>query len=298
MRFGVVPLEFKPAAERVLVEGVPDFSRFDILEIVREALSTKHISVIELTLDIEYIIPGALTPKIVRELANLKDELGHSYTAHLPLWSIELASFNEYIRSGGVQSVVHSINLVEPLEPEYYVLHSTGPLATEFSNLEFSRDMVMLICSLMAGFSAQSIEEILTETEIDPKRLAIENIEFPFDITRELVDEYDTSICFDTGHLLTRYSGTESVSEFYNRHKDRIVEIHLHDGSYQEQSGMAVHRDHIPLGQGEMPVREFLLELKEDDFDGPVIFELTTPEVQESLAYIAEVVPEALRTGS
>ncbi len=294
MRYGVVPLEFKPAAKRVLVDGVPDFSRFDILEIVREALDTNHISVIELTLDIEHIIPGALTPEIIDELRKLKDELGHSYTAHLPLWSLEPASFNEYIRSGSVESVVHSIKLTEPLEPEYYVLHSTGPLAAEFSNLDFPREMVMLICTLMAGFSARSIEEIITETEMNPRRLAIENIEFPFEITRNLVDEYDTSICFDTGHLLTKYSGSESVSEFYGKHKDRIVELHLHDGSYHEIGDTAIHRDHIPLGQGEMPVREFLLELVKDEFDGPLIFELTGSEVMESLAHIAEVVPEAL----
>ncbi|TFG10142.1 sugar phosphate isomerase/epimerase [Candidatus Thorarchaeota archaeon] len=294
MRYGIVPVEFRPAAERVVVDGVPDFSKFDILDIVKQAVNIEHISVIELTLDIEYIIPEALTPSRVDELAELKEELGHSYTAHLPLWSIEPASFNEYVRSGSVESVVHSIELVEPLEPEYYVLHSTGPLAAEFSNLDFPREMVMLICGLMAGFSARSVEEIIAKTEIDPKRLAIENIEFPFEITRELVDEYDTSICFDTGHLLTRYSGDESVSEFYHRHKDRIVELHLHDGSYHEHDGVAVHRDHIALGQGEMPVREFLLELVKDGFQGPLIFELTTPEVMESLAYIAEVVPEAL----
>ncbi len=294
MRYGVVPLEFKPAAERVLVDGVPDFSRFDILEIVREALNTDHISVIELTLDIEHIIPGALTPKIIDELAELKDELGHSYTAHLPLWSLEPASFNEYIRSGSVESIVHSIKLTEPLEPEYYVLHSTGPLAAEFSNLDFPREMVMLICTLMAGFSARSIEEIITATEMNPRRLAIENIEFPFEITREIVDEYDTSICFDTGHLLTKYSGNESVNEFYGKHKDRIVELHLHDGSYHELGDTAIHRDHIPLGQGEMPVRRFLLELLNDEFDGPLIFELTSSEVTESLAHMAEVVPEAL----
>jgi sugar phosphate isomerase/epimerase len=108
------------------------------------------------------------------------------------------------------------------------------------------------------------------------------------------VDEYDTGICFDTGHALTRYSGDESVIEFYKAHKDRIIEFHLHDGIYEEREGAVIHDDHIALGTGEMPIRELLMEVAKDKFNGPVIFELTSTETIESLRKIKEVVPEAL----
>ena len=289
-----MPLEFAPTVDRIIVDGVPDLSQFNIVEIVRDVLQMEHISVIEVSMDIAHIIPGSLTSKIITQLAELKDEFGRSYTVHLPLWSVELASFNEPVRKGSVESIVESIRLAEPLEPECYVLHSTGPLAAEFSKLDFSKAMVNVICMAMARFSARSVEEILTQTEIEPRQIAVENVEFPFEVTRSIIDEYDLSICFDTGHLLTKYSGDESVFEFYKEHKDRITELHLNDGTYREVEGVPIHEDHIALGTGELPVREFLEELLRDDFDGPMIFELTNEEVRQSLQLIEDLIPTAL----
>ena len=169
LRFGVVPLEFGPATERVIVDGVPDFSRFDIVEIVRDAVNEGY-DLVEVSMDVEHILPGTMTEHSIRSLVDLKDELGHSYTTHLPFYSIELASFNQYIRGGGVDSIVHAIKLAESLEPEAYVLHSTGALAAEFSKLGYSEAIMKVINGYLQGYSAQSIEEILSRTEIDPRK--------------------------------------------------------------------------------------------------------------------------------
>lgn len=294
MRFGLQPLDFQPIVEQILVGGVPDFSRFTIDNLVRLALKLGHMSAVEVTMDIERLVPGSLTPESVAKLAKLGEELGNAFTVHLPFYSLELASFNEHIREASVETVVKAIELAEPLEPEAYVLHTTGSMAAEFSRLTLSEDMVSLICSYMSIFAARSLEEILTKTEIDPRKIAIENVEFPFEVTNQLVEQYNTSICFDTGHLLTHYSGTESVLEFYRQHRERIVEIHLHDGSYEKRDDFVVHRDHIPLGRGAMPVRDFLRELIKSKYNGPIIFELRNAEIKESLDYIRKVVPEVL----
>ena len=287
-------MEFAATADRIIVDGAPDFSRFNIVEIVRDSLQIAHISVIEISMDIAHIIPGALTSKTMGQLAELKDEFGHSYTVHLPFWSVELASFNEPVRKGSVESIVESIRLAEPLEPECYVLHSTGSLAAEISRLNYSKEMVNVICTAMAGFSARSVEEILTQTEIGPRQIAVENIEFPFEITRSIIDEYDLSICFDTGHLLAKFSGNESIFDFYKTHKDKIVELHLNDGTYKNVEGVSVTDDHLAIGTGDLPVHDFMIELVKDCFQGPTIFELTTEEVKQSLQKIRTVVPEAL----
>jgi sugar phosphate isomerase/epimerase len=294
LRFGIVPLEFEPAVERIIGEdGLPDFSRFNMVNISREAVE-KGYKVIEIQMQIADMIPGALTPKSIQKLVELKDELGHAYTVHLPLWSIEPASFTEPVRRASVECIVDAIKLAEPLEPEAYVLHSTGPLAAEFSRLDYPKKMKAIINGYMASFSAKSVGEIVSKSDIDSKKLAVENIEFPFEITRTIVDEFDTGICFDTGHLLTRWSGNESCLEFYNKHKDRIIEFHLQDGIYEERDGCVVHADHVALGRGGMNIRELLTEVVKDDFKGPVIFELTADEARESLEKIREVVPEAL----
>lgn len=296
LRFGITALDFQSTAQQILVDGIPDFSRLNIIDTIRD-VAAEGYSVLELSLDAKYILDSFFTPTSIDQLLVLKDELGLSYTVHLPFWSIELATFNEPVRQGSIKSLIECIKLVEPLVPESYVLHATGCLAAEFSDMPYSKKMVRLICSLLSGFSMQSIEDIITETEIKSRSLAIENCLFPFDITRELIDDLDTSICFDTAHLITRMSGYESVMDFYRDHKDRIIEIHLQDGVYHEYNGTMAREDHLPLGRGIMGdavLMEFLMHLVKDQFRGPIIFELTKDEARESLEYIKKVVPRAL----
>ena len=293
MRFGMVALEFLPAVNRIVEGGIPDFARFNLPEIVRDDLQIKHIEVIEITMDTEKLVPGSITAERITELAELKDELGHSYTVHLPLWSIEPSSFNDFIRKASVESIVSSIRLAEELEPEAYVLHTTGSLAAEFSRLKLRESLRLLLAGYIGSFAETSLGEIISKSEIDPRKLAVENIEFPFEVTRDAVDKYDTGICFDTGHVLSKQSGEETLSEFYKQHRDRIIEIHLHDGSYPE-GGRAFRTEHTALGQGEMPIREFLLELHNDNYSGPLVFELAPDEVKESLSVIKREAPEVL----
>ncbi|MFW9943855.1 MAG: cobamide remodeling phosphodiesterase CbiR [Candidatus Sifarchaeia archaeon] len=294
MRFGIVAIEFIPALKRVIAGDAPNFSRINMVEIVREAAAIEHIQAIEIPMEIEHMVPGSLTPDVISELGELKDELGLSYTAHLPFWAVELTSFNDYIRSGSVDSNAHSIRLVESLEPEAYVLHSTGALAAEYSRQGFSERVNLVVQGYMNSFAMKSVEEIISKSEVDPRKLAIENVEFPFDFTRDIVDELNTSICFDTGHLLTKQCGDEPLSEFYRKHRDRITEIHLNDG-LAEKDEAGGHQDHLVLGTGNMPIREFLLELVKDNFEGPLIFEMPHEDAIESLSTIRNLVPEALQ---
>lgn len=296
LRFGIAALDFQSTADLIMVNGIPDFSRFNVESVVRTAVMEGY-SVIELAMDAKYIIPGSLSPEAFNRLLELRAELGHSYTIHLPFWSIELATFNKPVREGSIKSIVECIKLAEVLEPEAYVLHTTGDLAENFSTLPLSKELVQVICRLLTGFSAESVEDIITKTEIDPRKLAIENCAFPFEIMYDVIDDQDTGICFDTAHLITRMSGTESVMEFYRTHSDRIIEVHLQDGTYSEYRGVLSREDHIPLGQGMMGdniLREFLTELVSDKFPGPIIFELSRTGAKESLTKIRNVVPEVL----
>ncbi|MFX0106801.1 MAG: hypothetical protein ACFE7R_00800, partial [Candidatus Hodarchaeota archaeon] len=95
MRFGAVAIEFLPAVQRIVSSGTPDFSRLNLVEIVKEVVEIDHIEVIELTMEMEHMVPGSITPEVISQLTELKNELGHSYTIHLPLWSIEPSSFND-----------------------------------------------------------------------------------------------------------------------------------------------------------------------------------------------------------
>jgi sugar phosphate isomerase/epimerase len=296
LRFGLSIPEFQDTSRQIIVDCIPDFSRFNVIDVIRNAVCEGY-SVVELAMDAKHIIPSSLSSETISRLVDLKDELGHSYTTHLPFWSVELASFNEHVRNGSIESTIDAIELAKPLEPEAYVLHITGDLAAQFSNLSYSNDPPRMIANLLLGFAAASVEEILCRTELNPRKIAVENVMFPFATTRDLIDDLDLSICFDTAHLLSRMSGTESVMDFYRTHSNRITEIHLQDATYKEYEGAVAREDHIALGRGIMSnsvLREFLLELVRDNFGGPLIFELTKDEAKESLNLIKRVVPETM----
>ncbi|MFW9933649.1 MAG: hypothetical protein ACFFDR_13455, partial [Candidatus Thorarchaeota archaeon] len=117
MHFGITALEFGPLSKDLIAGGMASFTNFDTVKHIERMLEIDHISVLELSFDVLHIIPNAFSDQVLDRLVRMKDELGISYTIHLPLWSIELAPFNEPVRKGGVESIVNSINVAEPLEP-------------------------------------------------------------------------------------------------------------------------------------------------------------------------------------
>ena len=152
LRFGITALEIQEVAGAVIIDGIPDFSRLDVPNLLRDTAS-RGWSVLELSLYVKHIIPSSITEATINNLISLKDELGISYTVHLPFWSIELATFNDNVRKGSIESIIDSIEVTKPIEPEYYVLHATGDLAATFSSLPYNPDLVHLISTLLAGFA-------------------------------------------------------------------------------------------------------------------------------------------------
>ncbi len=285
-----MPLDFGEIMNNILRDGTIDFSKFRFPEIVNRSIK-RGFHHIEITLDLSYVVPGSLNENIIDELGKIRDEKGVSYSVHLPLWSIEPASPNEHIRRASVESLIDSIELINALQPESYVHHSTGALAAEFSRLILPSAYGDLVNRSMASYSDQSVEELLSRTSIPSRRLALENVEFPFSLTRETVDRFDLSICFDTGHLLAGYSGKIPVLEFLQRHFDRIVELHLHDGFHREMGEQTVRRDHLPLGAGDLPISDLLGFLEGEGFSGPLVFELPFNETIKSLETIRRLCP-------
>ena len=290
VRFGIQPLQFVDVMSLITGERLVDFSRFDFPQICMAAVKGGFHS-LELTLDMGYVLPGSLNEEVMEKFLEMKEEEEITYSVHLPLWSIEPSSPNEYIRKASVKSLIHSIQVAEILEPECYVLHSTGALAAEFTRLDLPEHYKDLVGRYILSHTAKSIEEILSKTGIPPRKLALENVEFPFRLTRGIVDQFTLSICFDTGHLLAGYSGEYSVMGFLKKHWDRIVEIHLHDGFHREKNGKVVRSDHLPLGSGDLPVSELMGCLDKKEFKGPVVFELGFDEAKHSLEVIREQCP-------
>lgn len=288
LRFGIMDLQIDalvPAglsAEQVLAH----IAGFDHAGLVK-GLAQKGFRLIELSGDLALFLPHTFAPAAIERLARLKTEMGLAFTVHLPLWSVEASTPLTPVRRGSVQAAVESIQATWPLQPEMYVFHATGALAAEFYHMRLPETARLLLMRQFQIAARQSLKEILSETGLPSRRLAIETIEFPFELTLEVAEEQDLSICLDTGHVLAGFSGRVNLFEALERCLPRLGEVHLHDSLWQGPEGTIRYgEDHRPLGTGDLDTRRLLARLVEAGFTGPIILELRLEEALASIEYI------------
>jgi sugar phosphate isomerase/epimerase len=288
----LVPPDLSPEETLAHVAG------FDHADLALQ-LFEQGFNPIEIGGDMMLFLPHTLAPATIERLAAFKAERGITYTVHLPLWSVEPASPLAPVREGSVRALVEGIRATRPLEPEFYVLHATGSLAAEFYHTNLPEVARAFLLRQFQDHARQSLQAILAETGLPSRQLAIETVEFPFDLTLELAEELDLSLCLDIGHVLVGFSGRVGLFEVLEQCLPRLGEIHLHDGPWQGPEGnIGYGLDHQPLGAGDLDVEHLLDRLAEAGFQGPLIFELTSEEALASLEVIRAIRPEVLAAGA
>ncbi len=297
MRFGIMDMQIGALIPSGLgpQNAAEHIAGFDHTGLVEE-LAVHGFDPIELGGDLVLFMPQTFSPPAIERLAALKEARGLSYTVHLPLWSVEPSTPLAPVRQGSVRALIECIEATRPLQPEVYVLHATGALAAEFYRMRLPEPARALILrQYFQGSARESLKALLAETGVPSRRLAIETVEFPFDLTLELAEELDLSICLDTGHVLVGFSGPVGLFDALERCLPRLAEIHLHDGPWQgPERRIGYGKDHQPLGRGDLDVGCLLDRLAEAGFDGPIIFELTVEEALASLEVVRALRPNVV----
>jgi len=296
MRFGIMAMQTGSLIPSGM--GPEDTGRhiasFDHGSLV-EGLAARGFRLIELGGDLVLFMPHTFDQEAVDRLAAVKEALGLAYTVHLPLWSVEPSTPLGPVREGSVRALVGCIEATQSLAPECFVLHATGALAAEFYRMSLPPLANQLVLRQFHAAARASVSRILAETGIASRQLAIETIEFPFELTLELADELDLSICLDVGHVLVGFSGPIDLFDALEACLPRLAEVHLHDGPWQgPDQHIGYGLDHRPLGAGDLDTARFLDRLAAAEFDGPVIFELTVKEALASLDVVRSMRPHLL----
>jgi sugar phosphate isomerase/epimerase len=296
MRFGIVSSQMKylipPGLQETdLINHVFNYNQVDLVKRIAE----NGFSQIELVGDLGILLPHLYSQGNIELLGELKPKYDLNYTVHLPLWSIEPSTPLRLVREASVIALSQHITHLEQIKPEVYILHATGALAAEFYQMKMPRSAKEYLLHQFASFAKESIARILAETGIPSRKLAIETIEFPFELTLNLAKDLDLSMCFDTGHMLAGFAGPINFFAALELCLPRLAEIHLHDSPHHKQ-GTAIQygKDHQALGKGDLNIRKFFDFLIDADFSGPVIFELSIEEANESLELIRTIRPELL----
>ncbi|HSB01338.1 MAG TPA: cobamide remodeling phosphodiesterase CbiR, partial [Anaerolineales bacterium] len=238
-------------------------------------------------------LPHTFSSAAIGNLLELKAN-GVTYTVHLPLWSVEPSTPLTPVRWGSVEAVIQTLQVTRPLDPEVYVLHATGALAAEFYNMRISEIARAFLLRQFQSGARESLTQILTETGIPSRRIAVETVEFPLDLTLELADELDLSLCLDTGHVLAGFPGWYDFFDVLEKCLPRLAEIHLHDSLLMPEGKRGYGEDHKPLGHGDLELGRLLDRLTAARFQGPLIFELQLEEALESLNVVKQIRPQVL----
>jgi len=296
MRFGIITMQ----REALIPSGMSEEAAMAYLATLDHAglarrLHAHGFDPIELGGDMPLFLPHTLDRDTIERLAALQSETGVGYTVHLPLWSVEPSTPLAPVREGSVQVLQETIRATLPLSPEVYVLHATGTLAAEFYRMDLSHMAQSFVLRRFQECARESIETLLAQTGIASRQLAIETVEFPFDLTWELAETLDLSICLDIGHVLAGFSGPWGLFEVLEGCLPRLAEIHLHDAPWQgPQRAIQYGQDHRQLGTGDLDVARLLDRLAAADFGGPLVFELTVEESLASVEVIRAMRPDVL----
>ena len=135
-------------------------------------------------------------------------------------------------------------------------------------------------------FSNEYIEAIHTLQKKHGIKVGFENMEKFFgslhrkhswhgDKFADLMKANDFFITFDVQHLA--HSGGD-ISEFFNKNKDRVINVHLSDyrNNIFNTNLRPLRFKHLPLGKGELPIKQFVKILKKEKYDGLVTMEIHT----------------------
>jgi sugar phosphate isomerase/epimerase len=296
MRFGIMAMQLEALipsrkSQEDLIQHITGFDHASLIQ----QIAVQGFKLIELGGDLSIFLPQSFSPAAVENLKSLQEQLGLAYTVHLPLWSVEPSTPLSQVREGSVRALTAVINATKTLAPESYVLHAYGALAAEFNRMRLPEPARAILLQQFQNSARHSLHTILEETGVAPRLIAIETIEFPFEMTLALAEELDLSICLDTGHVLAGFSGPVGLFEALEQSLPRLGEIHLHDAPWQGSSrSIGYGKDHQTLGKGDLDLGAFLDRLHSAEYNGPIIMELMVDQAKASLDRIRAVRPEYL----
>ena len=176
-----------------------------------------------------------------REAAGRLIDSGLSVTFHAPFLDLRPGAIDPNIRQVTFERLRRTFEMIPWFQPRSIVCHPSfdekyyGSL--ERSWLDNSRETWCRLLEYVGTETIIALENVY-ERGPDQIRLLLESIASP-----------QVRFCFDTGHA--NAFGSAPCAEWMEGLGDRLGEVHIHDNN-------GVTDEHLPVGAGSFPFREFL----------------------------------------
>ena len=164
------------------------------------------------------------TRTVITELRRLASEFDLSYNVHLPT-DVSISDRDPARQRLAVETMMRVMELVRPLDASALVLHVPfDEKSYDASIVANWRDRVHRNLS--------TINSAVETSDI----IAVETLDYPFELLKEITLDLDLTICLDLGHLMV-YG--YDLLEIFNQYGYKTSIMHLH--------GVENGRDHLAL---------------------------------------------------
>ena len=161
---------------------------------------------------------------VIAELSRLAEEFDLTYNVHLPT-DISISDPGPRHQIHAVETMIRVMELVDSLDPSALTLHLPY---LEGSFEEYS-------VKIWQDRVYRNLEKILSATATKDK-IAIETLDYSFELLDDIIADLDLKICMDLGHLMVH---GYDINKAFNKYAFRTSIIHLH--------GVENDRDHTTL---------------------------------------------------
>mgnify|MGYP005833091353 FL=1 len=197
----------------------------------------------------------------IQGLGDLRLEKRINFNIHLPI-DLYLGDEDEKVRTSGLSTIKKIIEATLCLNPSVYTLH------LERKNQAGLEDWQRRLI--------RSMEEV-SGWGIDPGRISIETLGYPFEWIEEIVRDFGFSLCLDIGHILI--SG-QDLELHFEKYLSRTSIIHLH--------GFEDGIDHLGIDRLTDPVLNLIMD-RLRNFRGTVSIEVFSMDhLKRSLVTLEE----------
>jgi sugar phosphate isomerase/epimerase len=151
-------------------------------------------------------------PAVIQRLAALAQIHDLTYTVHFPI-DKKLGSPDPRECRSYLDQALRIVDLCRPLAPFAYLLHLEG--VTGSAQPDRIRQWQDGLASLLDEFAGH----------VDPSRVCIENLDYPFEWCDPLLARHPWSVCLDAGHFWLR---NDPWADYLHKYLPRTRVVHLY----------------------------------------------------------------------
>lgn len=202
-----------------------------------------------------------LSGQEITALSRLSQELDFTYNIHLPT-DISIGDPDPVNQQQAVDSLIGVIERVVPLCPTTYTLHV--PYDEDLGDKDKIKRWQEVVHRNLLKILVTGVGNLI----------AIETLDYPFEIIETIISDLNLSVCMDLGHLIIH---GEDLKCFAEKYLDKTSIIHLH--------GVENNKDHLALDRLPKPMVKPVFEIL-GQFSGSVSLEVFSFEnLAASLRY-------------